>query len=496
MVSLPTEAAGDYLLIKHMLDEGMDCVRINCAHDDPPAWERMIGNLRRAECETGKRCKILMDLAGPKLRTGPLTPGPKVVKWRPQRDAFGNVISEARILLQPEGLAPTSTYDIDVVLQVSREWLDLLRSDDTVEYVDARGAHREMRAIERHNNGWLCRGALTSYVTEKTALWIRRKRQEEQDPRLSTTVRLDESTAVTEPLLLHRGDILRLDSDHSSGGPPVVDASGAVVSPAHIACTLPEVFAGVRIGDQVWFDDGKIGGKIRTNTGVYLEVEITHARPKGERLRAEKGINFPDSRMRIASLTAKDIEDLSFVVKHADIVGLSFVQHVSDLHKLQEHLSAMGGEHLGILLKVETRRGFELLPDLILAAMRSPSLGVMIARGDLAVECGYQRLAEVQEEILWICEAAHVPVVWATQVLESLAKDGIPSRAEITDAAMGQRAECVMLNKGPHVEDAIRILDDILRRMQEHQRKKRPMLRRLRWWRNPESHLRQLKPGS
>jgi hypothetical protein len=74
----------------------------------------------------------------------------------------------------------------------------------------------------------------------------------------------------------------------------------------------------------------------------------------------------------------------------------------------------------------------------------------------LAVECGFERLAEVQEEILWICEAAHVPVIWATQVLETLAKEGMASRAEITDAAMGHRAECVMLNKGPHVLSAVR----------------------------------------
>ena len=131
---------------------------------------------------------------------------------------------------------------------------------------------------------------------------------------------------------------------------------------------------------------------------------------------------------------------------------------------------------------METRRAFELLPELILAAMSSPAIGIMIARGDLAVECGYERLAEVQEEILWICEAAHVPVVWATQVLESLAKDGQPSRAEITDAAMSERAECVMLNKGPHILEAVDLLDRILRRMEAHQHKKRAMLRRLHWW--------------
>jgi len=103
----------------------------------------------------------------------------------------------------------------------------------------------------------------------------------------------------------------------------------------------------------------------------------------------------------------------------------------------------------------------------------------MIARGDLAVECGYERMAEVQEEILWICEAAHLPVIWATQVLESLAKKSQPSRAEITDAAMGERAECVMLNKGPHIVAAVSALDDILRRMQDHQSKKSSRLRPL-----------------
>jgi pyruvate kinase len=140
----------------------------------------------------------------------------------------------------------------------------------------------------------------------------------------------------------------------------------------------------------------------------------------------------------------------------------------------------LGGRQPAIVLKIETRLGFENLPDMLLTAMRSPSCGVMIARGDLAVECGFERLAEVQEEILWICEAAHVPVIWATQVLETLAQEGMPSRAEITDAAMGRRAECVMLNKGPYVVSAVRVLDDILRRMQAHQAKKRAKLRKLR----------------
>ena len=110
-----------------------------------------------------------------------------------------------------------------------------------------------------------------------------------------------------------------------------------------------------------------------------------------------------------------------------------------------------------------------------------------IARGDLAVECGYVRLAELQEEILWLCEAAHLPVIWATQVLDQLARTGRPSRAEITDAAMGERAECVMLNKGPHVVEAIGTLDEILHRMGGHHYKKTALLRPLRSWGTPDA---------
>ncbi|WP_051076244.1 pyruvate kinase [Verrucomicrobium sp. 3C] len=151
----------------------------------------------------------------------------------------------------------------------------------------------------------------------------------------------------------------------------------------------------------------------------------------------------------------------------------------ADVTTLQDALRQAGDEGLPIIIKIETRKAFEALPATLLTAMRSPSVGVMIARGDLAVECGYERLAEVQEEILWVSEAAHLPVIWATQVLETLATTGTPSRAEVTDAAMAERSECVMLNKGPHLEEALHFLDDVLRRMEAHQTKKRSMLRRL-----------------
>ena len=162
-----------------------------------------------------------------------------------------------------------------------------------------------------------------------------------------------------------------------------------------------------------------------------------------------------------------------------DMVGLSFVRAPADVLALQAQMQALGAGHLGTVLKIETRQGFENLPMILLASLRHPPVGVMVARGDLAVEVGFERLAEVQEEILWLCEAAHIPVIWATQVLESMAKRGIPSRAEVSDAALAVRAECVMLNKGPYIVETVQFLNGVLERMSGHQVKRRPVSRRL-----------------
>ena len=279
--------------------------------------------------------------------------------------------------------------------------------------------------------------------------------------------------------MLHVGDTLVIERSLEPGRPATHDSRGRVLTPATIGCTLPEVFEDVRSGDSIFLDDGKIAGILENIEPERATVKIQRARADGEKLRSDKGINLPDSVLQLSALTPKDIGALEFVVRNADMVSLSFANSAADVELLQQHLKRLGGEKLGVILKIETRRGFENLPEMLFTLLRSARCGVMIARGDLAVECGFERLAEVQEEMLWMCEAAHVPVIWATQVLESLAKEGLPSRAEITDAAMSQRAECVMLNKGPHIREAVAVLDDILQRMQTHSTKKRSMLREL-----------------
>lgn len=139
-------------------------------------------------------------------------------------------------------------------------------------------------------------------------------------------------------------------------------------------------------------------------------------------------------------------------------------------------------ERMALVAKIETQLAIRNLPELIVQGAGVQPMAVMIARGDLAVEVGARRLSELQEEILWLCEAAHVPVVWATQVLDTFVRKGTRHRAELTDAAMAERAECVMLNKGPYITDAVSLLDDVLAAMEGHQFKKTSRLRALRSW--------------
>ncbi|MGH7582964.1 MAG: pyruvate kinase [Gemmatimonadales bacterium] len=476
MVTMPTEASDDYTLVHDLLQQGMNGMRINCAHDDAATWLRMIAHLRRAERELGRSCRIVMDLAGPKLRTGPLEPGPAVVRIHPQRDAYGRVTTPARVWLTAEDdLHPPPTA-ADVILPVPAPWLAHLRRGERLKFVDARGSRRTLTIVDVTDRGCWAEAQQTAYIVPGTIL-RRGHRSAEGDEREAQVGALPPGENA---ILLQQGDLLILTPDQRPGRPATHDSSGQLLTPAEIGCTIPEVFGDVQAGDAIWFDDGKIGGVIARIEDGQVVVRITHAGPGGEKLRADKGINLPESPLQLAALTPKDIEDLAFVARHADVVEMSFANSAADVEALQQHLARLGGRQPAIVLKIETRRGFENLPKMLLTAMRSPCCGVMIARGDLAVESGFERLAEVQEEILWICEAAHVPVIWATQVLETLAREGTPSRAEITDAAMGDRAECVMLNKGPHVLSAVRVLDDVLRRMQAHQSKKQSMLRELR----------------
>jgi pyruvate kinase len=353
MVTLPERAIDDPDFVAALIARGMTSARINCAHGTHDEWAAIVGHVRAAEKRLGRRCRVLMDLAGPRVRT-----------------------------------------------------LAVFSRDD-----------RRVLAGDR--------------------IVLRGSPPEPADSRL----------------------------------------------PFQVQCTPPEIVARLEPGAAVSIDEARLEAKVESKTRDGVVAIVVRTKPGGVRLRAEKALNFPGVELGLHALTDKDRLDLPFVAAHADLIGYSFVQDPSDVETLWQELRRGSPRRPpGLILKIETERAVRHLPELIVAAAGRLPMGLMIARGDLGVEVGFERLAELQEELLWIAEAAHVPVVWATQVLDRLVRKGTPSRAEISDVVLAQRAECVMLNKGDFLIDALAIIDDVCRRMGGHQHKKTARLRALQAW--------------
>jgi pyruvate kinase len=323
----------------------------------------MIVHVRRAERELGRRCVVLMDLAGPKLRTGPVEPGPAVVHWKPVRDGRGRVRAPARIWLSPWPRPEPAPSGATARLLLPERWVANLRPADLVSFTDARGARRRLRIDSARGRSFWALSKKPCYVvpeTEFRALGADRGSQNATPcdiPRRPGSIRL----RVGDFLDLLRNPVAGTGAEH--------DAAGRLQRPAMISCTLPEVLDCVRPGEPVWFDDGKIGGVVRATGPTGVRIEITRAKPGGATLRSDRGINFPDTEWQAPALTNVDIAHLSFVAQHADLVGLSFVQCPEDVLELRSRLRACGGEHLGSFPSRD-RGAAENLIEILLAARR------------------------------------------------------------------------------------------------------------------------------
>lgn len=466
MVTQPGEAANNYPLVQQMVERGMNIVRVNCAHDHEATWLAIIENAQQAAKAAGRKVKIAMDLAGPKIRTGAVLPGPEVRKFKPVKNELGQVTHSAIILLVPD-LGEMSPEN---ALPVGQSALRELAVGDELTLRDTRGKKRKLLILERNQEGNLLASCKkTIYVSSGTPL--------AHSGTQGKVFFVGKLPTLEHYLLLKEGDTLRVDRESIAGASAVYDQEGNCIEEAHISCQLPAVFKKIKTGHPVLFDDGKISTEVIDVQEDYFRVKILRASENGAKLRAEKGINFPQTELGISGLTAKDRQDLKFVAEHADIVNFSFVNSKADVEELFTVLEELGAlNKLGVILKIETRLAYNNLSEILMTAMRSKQIGVMIARGDLAVETGWDNIGLVQDEILAHCSAAHLPVVWATQVLENMAKNGLPSRSEITDATISLRAECVMLNKGAYINDAISLLDTILKDMEQYYNKKEVML--------------------
>jgi len=275
---------------------------------------------------------------------------------------------------------------------------------------------------------------------------------------------------ATDRLVLHAA------SNESIDGPR--DGNGRLAAPARVAVRPREVVEHVAVGHRVLFDDGNIRATCVAvdRAKGEITVEIDAVRAGAWALKDRKGVNVPDTDMPIAALTDEDLKTLDFVVERVDIVAMSFVRNPGDIADLHRAIQARTQRTIGVVAKVETPQACRALPEILLELMKSPPCGVMLARGDLGVEIGFEHLPEAQDEILSLCEAAHVPVIWATQVLESMTEHGFPTRGEVTDAADAARADAIMLGIGPFMVDTVAFVEDLLARTQVRRARSRALL--------------------
>ncbi|HSF02934.1 MAG TPA: pyruvate kinase, partial [Solirubrobacterales bacterium] len=365
-------------------------------------------------------------------------------------------------------LAPTpvplvAAYAGGDQIPVPPDWLAKLQSGDEIRLTDAGERERRLVVREAAEAGVLAECDRSLYVVSGLPLVWRRNDAVLAEGCVGALPRQPKA------LMLGVGDSLLLN------------ASGENADPAQRVLAFPEpgLLEQVRVGERVILDDGKLVAVVEGTRLDGLVCRVTQALKSPTRLRSEKGIAFPDSQLSLRQLGMQDEVALEFALRHADGVGLSFVSTPQDVARIGERLKKAGRPDFGMVLKLETRGAIRNLAAILYEALKYDSVGLMIARGDLAVELSFERLAEMQEEILWFGEAGHLPVIWATQVLDSVTHTGLPTRAEVTDAAMAMRAECVMLNKGPHIGAAVRMLADIIRKMEAHQYKKRSLYRPL-----------------
>jgi pyruvate kinase len=434
-------------IFSKLLTGGMNIARINCAHDDIHVWTALIEQLKMAEENSGCKdtCKIYMDLAGPKIRIGELakekTDLTITVDRANENSQYGYLVCKGHTL---------SHNDLSFLLTAANcEDFTYIDDNTSILFKDSRGKNRMLTVVHTvHSSCLMVKLNKTASFNEHTKLICKKEQW--------TLTNFEEVPAA---IVLKRDDVLRIyKSDRYQGRP----ARGNL--PASIGISLPKALYNVRLGDNVYMDDGKISGKVIGIEKDFIETKILTPLSEAAKVKAGKGINLPDSfvYLNVPALTESDITTLNFIHEKADIIGLSFVHRPQDLKKLADYLGSLTDRSIGIVAKIETKESIRHLTNIIFEGMDFKHFGIMIARGDLAVELGYSKLARVQQDILDLCRAAHLPVIWATGVLEKMTKKGIPARTELTDVFAGAKADCIMLNKGQHIADSVIFIKKVM----------------------------------
>lgn len=475
MVTLPSNAADDDgKLIYELAHAGVNAFRINTAHDDALTWKGMADVIAKINIprEENNKIKIFVDLGGPKIRTGSIRKLEIPV-------VMGSNKVQKELLIYHSKEINTVAETTDEVTQkkepahivINNKFFKRLKEGTVFRVVDVN--EKKVLITVSQINGTYAKAYIDKKVYLDKSSRLYKKKHEGFILNIEMQV---------EPIRLFKGDILNITEEDIPGHAAIYDDKTNSVDYALISCSFNGIAEHIDIGEKIYIDDGKIGLVVIEKKDKLITCKVILAKGNGTVLKEEKGINFPDSHVKTAALTDTDRINALSVMDFVDTLSLSFCQTAEDVRDLQNLLRENNRTDIGIVTKIETKQAVVNMPEILEELLNWEKSGVMIARGDLAIEVGFQNMAHIQEALLDICDAAHMPVIWATQVLESQMKTNLPSRAEITDAAMSGRADCVMLNKGAFATDTIGVLIHILDDMHNIFKKNRQLLSREMLW--------------
>ncbi len=295
----------------------------------------------------------------------------------------------------------------------------------------------------------------------------------EDHERLIRNVRLAEKQSGKRFTLIQdlQGPKIRVGNLPEKGvrlakGATVVFTTSSSPGEEEIPVTLARLHRDVKKGEVFLFDDGKMEGRVSRVVGQRIHVEVV----RGGVLLSHKGLNIPESHLRIPALSEKDRKDVRFGVKMGvDYVALSFVRSAEDVRALRRMLDTAGsaGKRIRIIVKIEKREAVDRFDEIL---RRTDA--VMIARGDLGIELPAQEVPVIQKDLIERCRRSGIPVIVATQMLESMISSPLPTRAEVSDVAnaVADHADAVMLSGesavGQNPVQAVQMMNETIRAME------------------------------
>lgn len=257
-------------------------------------------------------------------------------------------------------------------------------------------------------------------------------------------------------IMVKAGDHLLL---YPEGATPKISSSGKILIPisAEIAMAVAK---DTQKGARILFDDGKVATRATQVSApeIVVEVEV------GGLLSDHKGMNLPGTPLSIPCLTEKDLEDLAFGIKNGvDAVAISFVRSARDIEILRQKIKKLTDDPPLVIAKIEREEAVEFQDSII-----EVTDGILVARGDMAVEVGAERVPSIQKRLIHACNELGVPVITATQMLESMVNSPTPTRAEASDVANAvfDGTDAVMLSgetaSGKYPLEAVRTMTRIV----------------------------------